>query len=926
MNEFEHSLWPAFRVRQLSSTSHESGVELTRDLHKVFQAIESNLRSPVAGDACEALLFLAPLIEACYDAQVLASNDASLINISSSSTSNSTSVVASQQSAVSLTASSGAIENVNKPTRAASSALENCSSNVSSLTSIKENSAIKRRRLVRDERASNAHTLLAQHQQHRVTVDSCFLLVAELFRNGSNVNRHLLLHVFNVCERFLSFVVSADEVVNRVVSVVASNDPIAQSLSLDALACLRPLIAARADVRHRMLACVAAADRTVRAAALRAVERLADSATRFGDEAAPVLVALLADAAVDAAARTHAAHILRHMHRCDVRVIDAVRRALRLALEESNDDSLRATVLVSLAVLASRTLVDVPGQMQRSLDIALSDASDVHLWRVASRCARRLASRAPALLERDAVDSIANTLLAVSRSHRRPTVALGTLRSMLLGSMSSLWAASTLDATVAVCLQWLRESRSLVLCANSAVIVWHVARDRIDSDLAVLCVSAVARCALPDDVRRGSAALVALLRIVANAPAVSAPVALTHLMTAIANNLSGPLSRVRLLLRAAAFLACAHPDAALKQCGKQWISLLRAAATRASVGDAVLDALCAAVRRINVDANAQWQSELCATIGGSGFDAHVLYRMSRIAARHALYSVAAACIAQVQASPAAHALPHTHAPWLAVVAHVCGASVELFSAAQASCVARERTEQAIADAALGNALNKSQRVYDDALLVVEQLAASSPVGHSWAFQQQWLALRARNSALLGAVVACMAVGDSPRALGRMLANRFGGPLAEAAAEIDQLAATVRTQRTATRFGAIPNDDAEALHAYGTSIRLLSQLCAAASTDDTANRTRLRALSIRMAAAAAAAVGTSVRNSSSTGVAAWPQAAPLRGQFLCNRVLATLGGDDAPLSSSVLIREFFVALLGATPLATPALFFAAFRSQ
>lgn len=915
MNDrFEHSLWPAFRIRSLSSAAHESGVELTRDLQKVFRAIEQNLRSPVAGDACEALLFLAPLIEACYDSQVLASNDASLINASSSSLSSSAANASTTGQTVALNASSGGIE----PPSAVKANSLSASARTAS-TAVLDGDSSKRRRLVRDERGSNANVLLQQQNQHRITVDYCYLLVAELFRNGSNVNRHLLLHVFTVCERFLAFVVSADEVVNRVVSVVASNDPIAQSLSLDALACLRLLIAARADVRHRMLACVAASDRTVRAAALRAVERLADSATRFGDEAAPVLVALLADAAIDAASRTHAAHILRHMHRCDARVVDTVRRALRSALEETNDDGLRATALVSLAVLASRTLVDVPGQMQRSLDIALSDASDAPLWRTASRCARRLAARAPALLERDACDSVANALLAASRGQRRASVSLGALRSMLLGSVSSVWLPATLEAVGAACQQRLRESHSLVCCANSAAILWHVGHD--GGDLALLCVRAVARCPLPAEPRRGFAALVALLRIVANAPASCAPTALAQLLTVAAANLAGALAHVRVLLRAAAYLACVHPDAALEQCGKQWIALLRSAVAthRVAVCDAVLDALCATVRRLSVAANASWQSELCSFVDTSGLDAPALYRAARVAARHALYSVAASCIARVQASAAAAALPHTHAPWLAVVASVLSGGVSLYAAAQASCGARERSDQAIADAALGNALRESQRVYDSALLAVEQLAVTSPLGHGWAFQQQWLALRARNSALLGAVVACMAVSDSPRALGCMLASRFGGPLAEAAAEIEQLATLVRTRATTHStgcFGAIPSDDADALRAYATAIRLLSQLCAAASADDASNRARLRAIAIVMAAE----VATPPARTSSDAVAAWPRVAPVRGQLLCSRLLTTLGSDAAPLSSAALIRDFLVALLGATPLATPALFF------
>jgi hypothetical protein len=145
--------------------------------------------------------------------------------------------------------------------------------------------------------------------------------------SSTNLNRQLVLFVFERCHRHSAAVVSADEFINRLrmrsaqfcvashslsrlVSVEASNDPIARALTFDVLACFGDLIEARADVRHRLLCkwckhvktnhdlvvfiagLTAGNAIAVRRSALRAVERLVSQHPRIAAEAATPLFLL----------------------------------------------------------------------------------------------------------------------------------------------------------------------------------------------------------------------------------------------------------------------------------------------------------------------------------------------------------------------------------------------------------------------------------------------------------------------------------------------------------------------------------------------------------------------------------------------------------------------------------------------------------
>ena len=99
---------------------------------------------------------------------------------------------------------------------------------------------------------------------------------------------------------------------------------------------------------------------------------------------------------------------------------------------------------------------------------------------------------------------------------------------------------------------------------------------------------------------------------------------------------------------------------------------------------------------------------------------------------------------------------------------------------------------------------------------------------------------------------------------------------------------------------------------------MAQLSAAASSDEAANRVRLGVVAVRMAADADAPLAPLL----SGELVPWPRAAPLRSEQLCTRVLASLSSAGA--STAPLMRSYFAATLGATAIATPALFFATFR--
>lgn len=108
-----------------------------------------------------------------------------------------------------------------------------------------------------------------------ILINSAFLKLADVFRTGTNFLRLWILRVCQQCERHLEKIVSIDEFIRRIFSVIHSNDPIARSLTLRTIGSLAILIPERKQIHHSIRVALDSHDRVEVSAAIYAAASFA---------------------------------------------------------------------------------------------------------------------------------------------------------------------------------------------------------------------------------------------------------------------------------------------------------------------------------------------------------------------------------------------------------------------------------------------------------------------------------------------------------------------------------------------------------------------------------------------------------------------------------------------------------------------------
>src|SRR5687767_4330412 len=92
--------------------------------------------------------------------------------------------------------------------------------------------------------------VLIERYPFPILINTASLKVAEVFRDGSNFSRLLVLKVLKDCEKHLDKILNVDEFVRRLFFITHSNDPIARSITLRALGSIAGIVAERKNIHH----------------------------------------------------------------------------------------------------------------------------------------------------------------------------------------------------------------------------------------------------------------------------------------------------------------------------------------------------------------------------------------------------------------------------------------------------------------------------------------------------------------------------------------------------------------------------------------------------------------------------------------------------------------------------------------------------
>ncbi|RZF40032.1 hypothetical protein LSTR_LSTR002435 [Laodelphax striatellus] len=205
-----------------------------------------------------------------------------------------------------------------------------------------------------------------------ILINSSFLKLADVFREGNNFLRLWVLRVCQQSEKHLDKILNVDEFVRRVFSVIHSNDPVARALSLRTLGSMAGIIPERQHVHHSIRRSLDSHDSVEVEAGIQAAMQFAAQSKSFALSMCNKISDMIQGIETPAHMKLQLIPILQHMHH-DTSTAAMVRQLCTDLLPKYPAQEFVVTTLNTLTQLTSATLVEIPDQVDLLLTYLASD-------------------------------------------------------------------------------------------------------------------------------------------------------------------------------------------------------------------------------------------------------------------------------------------------------------------------------------------------------------------------------------------------------------------------------------------------------------------------------------------------------------------------------------------------------------------------
>lgn len=236
-----------------------------------------------------------------------------------------------------------------------------------------------------------------------ILINSASLKLSEVYRNGSNFLRVLILQVMRESEKHLDKIVNIDEFVRRLFAVTFSNDPLARTITLRTLANIARIVSHRKAIHHYIRNSLDSNDEMEVLAAIEAAASFAAQSQEFAANIHPKVFDMINGLTTPLEIKTKLLLVLYNVHyNCEV--ADKVRHNCVEFLATYPSEKFICSDLHTLTHIASVSLTQIPDQIDLLLqyftddprtNVKLSVLSDLkslaanspHLWQKKSATA-----------------------------------------------------------------------------------------------------------------------------------------------------------------------------------------------------------------------------------------------------------------------------------------------------------------------------------------------------------------------------------------------------------------------------------------------------------------------------------------------------------------------------------------------------------
>ncbi|XP_071833474.1 integrator complex subunit 7-like isoform X1 [Apostichopus japonicus] len=226
-----------------------------------------------------------------------------------------------------------------------------------------------------------------------ILINSAFLKLADVFRDGSNFLRMCILRVTQQSNKHLDKILNIDEFVRRIFFVIHSNDPVARALTLRVLGSIASIISERKSVHHSIHTGLDSHDKVEMEAAIYAVSSFAAESKAFANGICNKLADLIQGLSTPTEIKLKLIPTFEHMHH-DAHSAMMVNGVCRELLDLYPVDDFLDVLLTTLTKLALASHILIPEQITLLLKFLTNQTSD-SVKLVALSNLQQLAERSP---------------------------------------------------------------------------------------------------------------------------------------------------------------------------------------------------------------------------------------------------------------------------------------------------------------------------------------------------------------------------------------------------------------------------------------------------------------------------------------------------------------------------------------------------
>ncbi|XP_071162699.1 integrator complex subunit 7-like [Mytilus edulis] len=242
-----------------------------------------------------------------------------------------------------------------------------------------------------------------------ILINTAFLRLADIFRNGNNFLRWCILQVTEQSKKHLEKILNIDEFVRKIFSVIHSNDCTARALTLRTLANLASIITERKNVHHSIVNGFDSNDAVEVDAAVFAAGKFAEQSSSFAASICNNLSDMIQNIATPVDLKLQLIPILQHMYH-DMQTSSKARQVCLELLSSLPSQKFVIRTLQTMTALACQSLIDVQSQVDLLISRVIDDPrQSVKL--IALKDLNRLAMKAPQMWKYSSVKSLITVVL-----------------------------------------------------------------------------------------------------------------------------------------------------------------------------------------------------------------------------------------------------------------------------------------------------------------------------------------------------------------------------------------------------------------------------------------------------------------------------------------------------------------------------------